>query len=439
MSRGNGLYLVVPLIALALSSCRIFDYEQRAPWRAEAEEKCLAEKIVQPSAYMEPESEIDGRGVCGMTHPFKVMAMNQGYVTVQPAATLACPVIGEVDRWIAESVQPQAMTWFGEQVVGIHQISSYSCRGMNGQPGAHISEHAFGNALDIASFKLASGREIVVKTGWKGSYEERGFLRDVLADACDRFTTVLGPGANVYHYDHFHLDLMRHASGRSICKPAPQRMQPRMSPGVPMVHQQAPRGPAVAMRNPEPRYQPQPRYSQHSNDLPLNAGYQQPPVQQHTYRPQPPMPERQPYAQPASRPLDLAPQQPYASNPPMMQTPPAYQPVEPRPVYRAPDHYRLVPPANVGARLKSKDEILTGSISKKHEPKAAAHHRAAPHVAQKPAHAPVPHRPASVVAARKPVHAPVPNGDLFSPQSVANQKISAEPVEQRTLRALSKN
>jgi hypothetical protein len=151
------------------------------------------------------------------------------------------------------------------------------------------------------------------------------------------------------------------------------------------------------------------------------------------------MPEHQPYGQPASRPLDLAPQQPYASNPPMMQTPPAYQPVEPRPVYRAPDPYRPIPPANVGARLKSKDEILTGSISKKHEPKAAAHHRAAPHVAQKPAHAPVPHRPAPVTAARKPAHAPVPSGDLFSPQSVANQKFSAEPVEQRTLRALSKN
>jgi hypothetical protein len=219
------LYRVVPLVALvaslAVSSCRVFDYEQREPWRAEAEEKCLAEKLVQPSAYMEPESSIDGRGTCGMVHPFKVAAMNGGTVEVSPKATLACPVISELDRWIADSVQRSAMTWFGEQVVEIKQISAYSCRGMNGQPGAHISEHAFGNALDIAAFKLQSGHEIVIKKAWKnGSYEERGFLRDVAMDACERFATVLAPGSNVYHYDHIHVDLMRRASGRVICQPA---------------------------------------------------------------------------------------------------------------------------------------------------------------------------------------------------------------------------
>ncbi len=46
--------------------------------------------------------------------------------------------------------------------VEIKQISAYSCRGMNGNPHAHISEHAFGNALDIAAFTLADGRRITV-------------------------------------------------------------------------------------------------------------------------------------------------------------------------------------------------------------------------------------------------------------------------------------
>ena len=50
--------------------------------------------------------------------------------------------------------------------------------------------------------------------------QERGFLRDVHASACQQFTTVLGPGSNVYHYDHLHVDLMRRSSGRSICNPA---------------------------------------------------------------------------------------------------------------------------------------------------------------------------------------------------------------------------
>ena len=143
-----------------------------------------------------------------------------GSVAVKPAATLACPIVSALDRWLADSVQPAAQRWFGSPVAEIKQISAYSCRGMNGNSRAHISEHAFGNALDIASFTLADGRRISVKDGWKGLPEEQGFLRDVQGAACQQFNTVLAPGSNVYHYDHIHVDLMRRASGRIICQPA---------------------------------------------------------------------------------------------------------------------------------------------------------------------------------------------------------------------------
>jgi Extensin-like protein C-terminus len=42
----------------------------------------------------------------------------------------------------------------------------------------------------------------------------------VQAAACAQFATVLAPGANVYHYNHIHVDLMRHAGGRHLCEPA---------------------------------------------------------------------------------------------------------------------------------------------------------------------------------------------------------------------------
>jgi hypothetical protein len=144
-----------------------------------------------------------------------------GPVAVKPVATLACPIVSALDRWLADSVQPAAQRWFGARVVEIKQISAYSCRGMNGNPSAHISEHAFGNALDIAAFTLADGRRITVKDGWKGMPEEQGFLRDVQAAACQQFTTVLAPGSNVYHYDHIHVDLMRRATRHVICEPSP--------------------------------------------------------------------------------------------------------------------------------------------------------------------------------------------------------------------------
>ncbi len=143
-----------------------------------------------------------------------------GPVAVKPAATLACPIVSALDRWMADAVQPASMRWFGVRVVEVKQISAYSCRGMNGNPRAHISEHAFGNALDIAGFMLADGRYVSVQRGWKGLPEEQGFLRDVEASACQRFTTVLAPGSNVHHYNHIHVDLMRRASRRTVCQPA---------------------------------------------------------------------------------------------------------------------------------------------------------------------------------------------------------------------------
>jgi hypothetical protein len=151
--------------------------------------------------------------------PAPMVTASAGPVEVKPPATLACPIVSALDKWISAAVQPAALKWFRQPVVEIKQISSYSCRGMNGNPNAHISEHAFGNALDIAEFDLADGHRISVQYGWHGTPEEQGFLHDVQSAACQEFTTVLAPGANVYHYNHIHVDLMRHAGRRFICEP----------------------------------------------------------------------------------------------------------------------------------------------------------------------------------------------------------------------------
>ncbi|MBC7580102.1 MAG: extensin family protein [Tardiphaga sp.] len=143
-----------------------------------------------------------------------------GPVAIKPTATLACPIVSALDKWLADAVQPAAMRWFGTRVAEIKQISAYSCRGMNGSSRAHISEHAFGNALDVSGFVLADGRKISVESGWKGMPEEQGFLRDVQGGACQIFNTVLAPGSNVHHYNHIHVDLMRRAKRPVICQPA---------------------------------------------------------------------------------------------------------------------------------------------------------------------------------------------------------------------------
>ena len=138
---------------------------------------------------------------------------------VTPPATLACPMVSALDRWVSEGVQPAALHWFGAQVTEIRQIGSYSCREMVGSGTSSMSEHAFGDALDVAGFTLADGRKITVKDGWHGTPEEQGFLHDVQLYACQTFTTVLAPGYNVYHYDHIHVDLMHRRAGYRPCRP----------------------------------------------------------------------------------------------------------------------------------------------------------------------------------------------------------------------------
>jgi hypothetical protein len=176
-------------------------------------------RVPAPAAHNEPfPPSYPGSGQVVPMSPSR-LASASTTASVSPPATLACPLVSVLDRWISEAVQPAAQKWFGQPVTGIRQISAYSCRGMNGNPNAHISEHAFGNALDIASFVLADGRTVTVERGWHGAPEEQGFLRDVQGAACQMFTTVLAPGSNKYHYNHIHVDLMRRASRPRICEP----------------------------------------------------------------------------------------------------------------------------------------------------------------------------------------------------------------------------
>ncbi|NNM71054.1 extensin family protein [Enterovirga aerilata] len=230
MRRGYVAFLALTLVGVALVGCGRFGFEQREAWRTQAEEACLAAKLVTPTAYMSRASEIDGPGACGISYPFKVAALADGTVGLSNRLTLGCPIIPEIDAWLNGTVQPAAELYFGTSVAEI-RAGSYSCRGRNNRVGAKLSEHAFGNAVDIMSFKLADGRTISVEKGWKGAPDEQDFLREAFVGACRHFTTVLAPGSDIYHYNHFHLDLARHdpRGRRRVCKPM-IKFEPRLDP-----------------------------------------------------------------------------------------------------------------------------------------------------------------------------------------------------------------
>ena len=231
---------VLPYIALlslsaALSGCGVAERPQRPAWRNQYEQTCLQQKLVQVSAYVQPAPAIDGPGICGMQKPFKVTALANGSVALRAPGTLACPMVASMDRWINDVVQPIARARFGQPVAEIQSAGSYGCRPINHMRGAKLSEHSFGNAIDIGAFRLADGREVKIVRDWtRGGEQERAFLRELHAGACDHFTTVLGPGSDAMHYNHFHFDLAMHGNTsrgpRRVCRPNTplQRIPPKL-------------------------------------------------------------------------------------------------------------------------------------------------------------------------------------------------------------------
>src|SRR3954463_6575119 len=139
MRRGLVAFVALTLVGLGLTGCGLFRFEQREPWRTQAEGPCISQQMVQPSAYMSRASKIDGPGACGMDYPFKVSAFSSGSVALTSKVTLACPIIPRIDTWLDEVVKPAALLYFGVPVVDI-KAGSYSCRPRNNQAGAKVSE-----------------------------------------------------------------------------------------------------------------------------------------------------------------------------------------------------------------------------------------------------------------------------------------------------------
>ncbi|MGP9821271.1 extensin-like domain-containing protein [Salinarimonas sp. NSM] len=253
MSRRVSTGLLAASLALALSGCGWFEVEEREPWRSQAEVACLARQDVRPTAYMSQRPRLDGPGTCGIDKPFEITALLDGQVRLKQEATLGCPVTAATERWLSEIVQPAALIYLGAPVVEIDS-GSYACRTRNHRPGARLSEHAFGNAVDVMSFTLADGRRITVSGGWRGAPEERGFLREAFVGACEHFTTVLGPGSDSMHEDHFHLDLARHdARGeRRYCRPQIE-FDSRLDDPQPLI--------GASLPAPSPAFGPSPSYA----------------------------------------------------------------------------------------------------------------------------------------------------------------------------------
>lgn len=156
---------------------------------------------------------ISGRGGCGIANPVKVTEV--AGIPLTRELVVNCTTAKRLDRWVARSVKP-TIGRKGGGLASIQIIGGYSCRTRNSKRGAKLSEHAKGNAVDIAGFKLKNGTIYSVKKDWRRG-RGKPSLRKIHKSACGPFGTVLGPNADRHHQDHFHLDVARHRSG-SYCR-----------------------------------------------------------------------------------------------------------------------------------------------------------------------------------------------------------------------------
>jgi hypothetical protein len=159
----------------------------------------------------------DGNG-CGIDKPIIVSEALPG-ISLKPEATLRCPAALALARWMKDSVIPTASAALPEQgrITTVNQATAYMCRLRNGAGTGKISEHARGNAIDIASFHFEKGEDVAVRSRREDPTLTGAFQRTVSAAGCLYFTTVLDPESDAAHETHFHLDVIERKGGYRYC------------------------------------------------------------------------------------------------------------------------------------------------------------------------------------------------------------------------------
>lgn len=146
----------------------------------------------------------DARG-CGIPHGVVLLRGPTG-IRYEGGVPIDCTLALRIPAFEAV-VQSEARARLGAPVTRVGTFGSYNCRPMRGWSGS-LSEHAFGDAIDIARFGLRRGREVTVLRDYRGDDARGRFLRDVYARLRGEagFAHVRGPDDDALHRDHFHVD-----------------------------------------------------------------------------------------------------------------------------------------------------------------------------------------------------------------------------------------
>lgn len=135
-------------------------------------------------------------------------------LSISPPALMTCRMALALVR-LETLMQELATQELGTSIRRVHQMGTYSCRKM--VRFDFVSEHSYGNAIDIGSFTLSDGRRVSVaqhfgKLDAAPPDARARFLRTLGNAAFDRnlVSVSLGPHWDSLHRDHFHFDMARY-------------------------------------------------------------------------------------------------------------------------------------------------------------------------------------------------------------------------------------
>jgi hypothetical protein len=126
-------------------------------------------------------------------------------VSLPGKPTIACLFARQFTTWARDVAAPLTVAYMGSKLSAIETGAAFVCRTRNSKP-EEISEHAKGNAIDIAAFRLENGRTLSVKDATASSKIDGVLMKTLRTTACGYFTTVLGPGSDEAHKEHIHFD-----------------------------------------------------------------------------------------------------------------------------------------------------------------------------------------------------------------------------------------
>lgn len=144
---------------------------------------------------------------CGIPNAVRLRTVHG--ITLTAPATINCTTAQSLSAWVLDAEEIIGNT--GGGIANLRVVASYACRTRNSRAGARLSEHATGNAVDIAGIGLQNGSELSVLNDWRSG--NGSIMRGLHEAACGTFGTVLGPESDRFHQDHFHFDVASYRSG----------------------------------------------------------------------------------------------------------------------------------------------------------------------------------------------------------------------------------